>query len=399
MPRAFHERGVLRNLYTDVWSRGALGRLRSGPAALRSYASRVHHDLPGDRVVSFNLPTFWERLIWAPRSNSTESIFRSYMRMGEAFGRRVARRLRQAPLDPQTDAFFGYDNGSLEVLEPLAERGITTVVDQIDPGPLEEELVLQEAQKWPGWQATTGRIPQECYARLRREWEKASLVLVNSNWSKSALVQRGVPESKLIVIPLAYEPDAADPPVKCNPDRPLMVLWLGSVILRKGIQYLIEAAKILSGTTVRIVVAGPVGISEQAVASAPRNVEFIGRVTRSRAAEVYQAADVFVLPTISDGFAITQLEAMSQGLPVIATPNCGEVVTDGVDGLLIPAFSGARLAQAIARFDADRFLLPEMSAQALKKSRQFSLARFADGVEQGVTRLRQAPEAATVPRG
>jgi len=50
----------------------------------------------------------------------------------------------------------------------------------------------------------------------------------------------------------------------------------------------------------------------------------------------YRSADVFVLPTLSDGFAITQIEAMSHGLPVIATPNCASVVENGVDGLWCP---------------------------------------------------------------
>jgi len=68
------------------------------------------------------------------------------------------------------------------------------------------------------------------------------------------------------------------------------------------------------------------GITPQAVATAPANVEFRGRVTRDRATREYLVADAFVLPTLSDGFAITQLEAMAHGLPVIVTPNCGAVV-------------------------------------------------------------------------
>jgi len=83
---------------------------------------------------------------------------------------------------------------------------------------------------------------------------------------------------------------------------------------------LIEAARLLTHEDVRFDIVGPIGISRDAVASAPSNMRFHGRVSRDQAADWYRQSDVFVLPTISDGFALTQLEAMAHGLPVIATP-------------------------------------------------------------------------------
>jgi glycosyltransferase involved in cell wall biosynthesis len=87
--------------------------------------------------------------------------------------------------------------------------------------------------------------------------------------------------------------------------------------------------------------------------------------------EFYTRADVFVLPTISDGFALTQLEAMAHGLPVITTPNCGRVVTDGVDGFLIPPRDPAALARAIHVLAED----PER-LQAMREAARQALARF-----------------------
>ena len=130
-------------------------------------------------------------------------------------------------------------------------------------------------------------------------------------------------------------------------------------------------------------------ISRAAVDGAPANVSFVGRVTRDQADEWYRRADVFVLPTISDGFAITQVEAMARGLPVVTTPNCGQVVTHGIDGLLVPAGDGRALAEAIARLDADRELLGAMSGQALIKARGFRLPRQAAQIEGALRRYRQ----------
>jgi glycosyltransferase involved in cell wall biosynthesis len=149
------------------------------------------------------------------------------------------------------------------------------------------------------------------------------------------------------------------------------------VVLRKGIQYLVEAARQLVDRPIRFVVIGPVGISTAAIASAPPNMEFLGRATRDRTAAAYRSADLFVLPTLSDGFAVTQLEAMSHGLPVITTPNCGEVVSHGLDGLVIPAGDAPALAAAIADLADDRPQLEAMSRRAVVKAQTFSLGDVA----------------------
>jgi glycosyltransferase involved in cell wall biosynthesis len=193
----------------------------------------------------------------------------------------------------------------------------------------------------------------------------------------------------MFIVPVAYEAERTHLPSRSNFNGPFTVLWIGSVNLRKGIQYLIQAAKdLVDNPKIKILVAGPIQISDEAIASAPKNVEFVGRKTRDETEEMYRRADVFILPTVSDGFAITQVEAMSQALPVITTPNCGEVVTDGVDGLIVPPCDGHALAEAISKLEADRALLREMSYRALDKSAHFYLPRQSQLVAEAVTNYR-----------
>jgi glycosyltransferase involved in cell wall biosynthesis len=104
-------------------------------------------------------------------------------------------------------------------------------------------------------------------------------------------------------------------------------------------------------------------------------------VTRDEVSRYYARADLYVLPTLSDGFAITQLEAMAHGLPVIATSHCGQVVSDNEDGIIIPARDVDAIVRAIIRIDRDRELLQSMSERALERSRQFTLARYAASIE------------------
>ncbi len=380
VPRALEQQGSLCRLYTDAWCRRGASLLRRGPVPLRALAARRHADLPPDKVVAFTFAALRAQRRSAPPT--VEAAHLEYLRVGRDFAERVNRHLQQQPPNPATTAFFGYNTGCLETLQSLGERGLLTVVDQIDPARVEEEIVREEAKRWPDWETLPGRVPEVYWERLAAEWHAATFVVVNSAWSQAALVRQGVPKSKIAVVPLAYEPSAGVVAARERLAGPLTVLWLGSVTLRKGIPYLIEAAKALP--TVAFIVAGPIHIAPEAVNSAPPNVKFVGRVTRDQAAGFYRQADVFVLPTLSDGFAITQLEAMAHGLPVVATPHCGEVISAGEDGLIVPAGDSAALAAAIAQLDGDRRLLNEMSRQALLTARRFSLRHYAQNLEAAV---------------
>jgi glycosyltransferase involved in cell wall biosynthesis len=157
-------------------------------------------------------------------------------------------------------------------------------------------------------------------------------------------------------------------------------LFLGQVILRKGIQYLMQAAKLLEKEPIQFDVVGPIGISETAVTSAPANVKFHGRATRDQTAGWYQQSDVFILPTLSDGFAITQLEAMSYGLPVVATPCCGAVVSDGMDGFIVPPRNADALAEVLQRYLAEPELIKNQRNATQLKVKQFTLNHLASNL-------------------
>lgn len=376
IPRGFQNHGKLRLLYTEAWCRFARSLMRRGPSPVRALAARFHPDIPSAKVVSFNVATVYDTLFRTPKNPDLSAQYLDYLRIGQWYDDKVTAHLSRQSLSPQFDAFYSFNTGALKTIEMLKARGVFTVVNQIDPARVEEELVHRESEKWTGWERVPGRVPEPYWQRLSAEWNAADLVLVNSQWSKSALMQQGVPESKLAVVPISFEPHRTHVPNRKNLDGPLTVLWIGGVMLRKGIQYLVEAAKKLNGqANVRFVIGGPILISDDAVKSAPPNMTFLGRVHRDATEEMYRQADVFVLPTLSDGFAVTQVEAMAQGLPVITTPNCGEVVTHGIDGLIVPAFDADALAAAVAEIDADRPRLREMSMKALEKSVQFDLAQ------------------------
>src|SRR4030095_4050895 len=163
------------------------------------------------------------------------------------------------------------------------------------------------------------------------------------------------PAEKISIIPLAYEtpgvrgqksaafaeaPAAREVrearlyPDRFTHERPLRVLFLGLVNLRKGVARLLEAARILRDEPVEFWMVGPVEIANASTITSAGQLKWFGPVTRNQAAGFYRNADLFILPTLSDGFAITQLEAQAHGLPVIASRRCGEVVHDGINGIV-----------------------------------------------------------------
>jgi len=392
VPRALRQAGRLSLLCTDFWAGPSLRAVAQvvPVRGLRSLAARFHPELDGSggatretKVRSWTLRSLtWEaRLRRCARSKDFGGLYLGFVEVGREFATAVREELkRRRDWSPET-LFFAYDTGALETLEWLRERGAPCILDQIDPGRVEVEMVREEEKRWPDWATHATEVPEAYFRRREQEWALADRVVVNSEFSRQALIQQGVPGSKLSVIPLCYEAPVTSIENRWKGERSrstLRVLWLGQVVLRKGIQYLLQAARLLAAEKIQFDVVGPIGISEEAIKSAPANVIFHGQATRDQASRWYQRADVFVLPTLSDGFALTQLEAMAHGLPVIATPNCGAVVTHEVDGLIVPTRDAEALARAIHRYLAEPNLLRTNQGAARQKVGQFTLNHLAN---------------------
>jgi glycosyltransferase involved in cell wall biosynthesis len=341
---------------------------------------------------------FWK---WRVRRLAAQGrSHEAYLQTDSAFASAVAR----LKLPPH-DVFFGYSYASLEMLAAEKKRGVLTVLDQIDPGAVEFRIVADEMKQHPEIAGPPPEFPSAYYERSRREWELADVIVVNSEWTREAIIAEGAERAKIEILPLAYETvkETTGPrdngtvgpkvsgqwSVVSSPSTvvsghvvrsPLKVLWLGQVNVRKGIHYLMAAAKLLANEPVHFNVVGPIYILPAAVASASRSMTFHGPISRDRAAEWYRQSDVFVLPTLSDGFAITQLEAMAHGLPVVTTPCCGDVVSDGVDGFIVPPRDADALVKTFQRYLARPDLLRSHQTAAFAKSKQFTLQRLSDNL-------------------
>ena len=273
---------------------------------------------------------------------------------------------------------FVYSYAALGPIRWAKERGWRTVLGQIDPGIEEEKLLVRRYGK-----SATGNAwrtaPPDYWANWHEECELADRIVVNSIWSRDLLIKAGISAAKLCVVPLAYDDSTHTPPRKTTfPEtftsaNPLKVLFLGQLSVRKGVLELLEAAELLLGQPVQFHFVGSLKLSIPTRYHALPHVFFHGSVPRSEVLRWYDYADVFLFPTHSDGFGLTQLEAVSNGLPVIASQHCGDVVHDGYNGRRLSRVTGECIAHRLTEILNDPSLLDRWSRNCSVEN-QFSLA-------------------------
>jgi glycosyltransferase involved in cell wall biosynthesis len=231
-----------------------------------------------------------------------------------------------------------------------------------------ERLGLALAENWEHTDSNIEFFAEE--ARM------ADVVLAASEYVKSGLLELGLPEDRIAVVPYGLEVGFYSEPSSPVPRR---VLYVGTVDPHKGIAYLAEAAKLLreQQCDCEIRVVGPICLPGLAKHPAFAGLKYLGQVPRDEVKQEFARADVFVFPTLTDGFGIVLLEALFAGLPIICTSCCGDVVKDGVNGRVVASNDSKALADAIRQIIENRSLRDSMSRAALAMREQFTLTAYA----------------------
>lgn len=355
VPRALQQIGLLHELITDLWIR---------------LAGRFHPQLASAHVTALNVSALTFEL---GASRFGTRGWPLIIRRNDWFQRSVVTQLARNYTHPNLTV-FAYSYAAEGIFNVARERGWRTVLGQIDGGPAEEQIVSTVATN--GWKPA----PSEYWKRWRNECRLADRIVVNSKWSRQALLSEGVAADKIRVIPLAFEPSTEASSFKRNypaqfaTERRLRVLFLGQINGRKGALQLFDAIKQMGDEPVEFWFVGPLQVDIPH--KLKDRIKWFGVASRADVARYYRDADVFILPTLSDGFGLTQLEAQSWKLPVIASRYCGDVVIHGFNGLILEEVS----AHAIA--DTIRALMrsPEKLAAMSENSRideRFSLRSLA----------------------
>ena len=235
--------------------------------------------------------------------------------------------------------------------------------------------------------------------RERREYLAGDHVEVLSTFARDSFLAQGFPPERVHLNTLgcdtsvfAVAPDTllARRTRLLRGDR-LQVLSVGSFSLRKGAFDLVHIARAFKGqmdfTMVGDIGGDAVGLAKQAQLEGL--IRFQPRVPQSELPSLYALGDVFLFPTIEDGFAMTLAQALVSGLTVLSTPNCcaADLIENGRNGVLVAARDAQGFCNALRALDADRARTAQIADQGASTKIR-SWREVANGVISLATKLR-----------
>lgn len=307
-------------------------------------------------------------------------------------------------------AIFSYSTYASQALRPYmsgADSVKTRLLFQMHPHPasaynlLFDELKIVPDARNSLLQEYEMSIPRGTFRQLVSEPLMANSIFVASSFCAQTVIKNGVSPSQIHVIP--YGVDAEGYPEKSRDIQPrgaLKVVFLGSIIQRKGISYLLEAMKLLKGKAIQLVLCGRIAPDKSLLQKYQDcAIEFKVGLSHREVLHELHSADVFVFPSLLEGFAHVILEAMSCGLPVITTQNtCGpDVVVEGEHGFIIPIRDVDALVNRLEWCLSHREVLAEMGRQAANRAREFTWDRFRQGVRTNYIQSVSPDRARSIP--
>ena len=327
---ALQEAHQLERLVTDwyspfdrAWFRAAT---RAMPEAAIARLRRRHHpSLPSDRVETL-----------------THLALRDAMRPGRPsdmdarIGARagvIARRRAAGLLSYSYYAYHAF----------RASEGVDLprVIFQVHPHPASlRTLFIDEMDRVPEARTSLAgeaglTLTPTHYAEVCEEPRLADLCIASSGYTRRTLIENGVDAERIRVVPYGVDLEWYRPPAEA-PRGPFRVLFVGQMVQRKGLSYLLEAWRRLRLPNAELVLAGHGMADDALLAEAGEGCTIRRAVSRAELRHLYQTSDVFCMPSLAEGFGLVYLEALACGTPVIATPNTGaaDLVTPGVDGFV-----------------------------------------------------------------
>ena len=334
VPRALSEVGSLELLFTDAsrhtfpWRQIALlVDADNLPRFLSSSLRRRIDDVPADRIRGFWLYAvsgrLWDRL--RPRESKVDF----WVRRNRRFAQLVCSRSWQA-----TDTVYAFNGAALEIFQLARRRGLRCLLDQTAaPWRYNTMLLRKEIERWPDWENSPADLDRSgaMIEREEAEWELADTIICGSDFVVEQVGAVGGPAEKCRVVryPTPALRMSCKPHRKGNAELPIRVLFVGTLQLRKGIQYFYEAARQLGGKRFQFRAVGESALTVSAHQKLSGVAEVTGRVSRPEVAKHLDWADLFVLPTLSEGSANVCHEAIAAGLPVLTTRAAGIEVSSG----------------------------------------------------------------------
>ncbi|MAG34716.1 MAG: hypothetical protein CL878_00480 [Dehalococcoidia bacterium] len=349
LAEALYQQGALAGLYT------------ADPRRPRALPARLVHRFPW-----FHLPVWW-----AQRAGHTGAARVAAWPAAVAFDRWAARTL--APADVVV-ALAGF---GLHTLRRARRRcGALTVCDRGSTHTVEQQQRLQ---------ATAARYalpfqptPSGMVGRELAEYAEADLITVPSSVAWRSFRRQGIPSARLARVPFGvdlvqFSPANETSQVGEGGDTSFRVLSVGQLSVRKGIPDLLAALAPLHGEDLELAFVGALHAEVRPVLRYyAGQFRWLGHRPERALPHHYRRAAVFVLASVEEGLARVLLQALACGVPVVATDasGAGDVITDDVEGFVVPTGHPEALRQRVLQLRHDPALRERMSAAARARALQ-----------------------------
>lgn len=270
--------------------------------------------------------------------------------VSRALDRCAANRL----LEGAFSGVYAFEHGAHQLFRIARERGLARLYDlPLGYWRAARRILMEEAERSPEWAATLPASGDslEKGERSDAELQLAELVFVASTFALQTLDL--APDFSGSVVVNAFGAPApslmlSEPPRR-RPGGPLRVLFIGPLGQRAGLGYLLQACDDL-GSAVELTLIGsrPSAACPPLEAALARH-RWIASCAPEDMPREMGRHDVFVLPSLFEGFGTTLLDAMAIGLPVITTPHTAgpDLINDGVEGFIVPIRSPDHLAEKL----------------------------------------------------
>jgi len=269
--------------------------------------------------------------------------------------------------------FYGWSDMSLLTIKQLKKIGVPTLIDRGSTEIKAQKRILEGAFRNEG--VKTNVIGEKLLNRIYEEEEIVDFIVFPSSFPKLSYLEEGFPESKLKVNTLGVDLKKFKPKEEYNSDK-FRVIFVGLLGIRKGVHFLLRAWRKLGLKNAELILIGTLEkYSKEIILNELRktnNAIFLGGVDNPEFK--YRECDVFILPSIEDGFGQVVIEAMACGLPVIVTENVGakDCVRSGFDGLIIRPFSVDSICESILFFYSNPDKVQDMGRSGSIQAQNFT---------------------------
>ena len=391
--RTFDKEGLLAGFHTSIVANPSDAWLKLLPSKVRSEWLRRTYPIESSRIVTRPFREFL-------RLTLPKLGLGKYAHGGESFAglhavyidsdKNLARKLPHLLKKESFKGVYASDGAALETFKVAKQLGLTCVYDlPIAYWETLRRLLKEEAERMPSWAVTLGGGISDSEDKLQRktqELELADVVVVPGSFVEDSLPDWAA-NKKVIVAPFG-SPDTfhGHQHDQYPMNRPLRVLFAGSMGQRKGLGDLFNAVKMLNTKNIELVVLGSLLAPLDFYKNEFPHFRYEANRPNAQVLELMQSCDVFCLPSIVEGRALVMQEAMSQGLPVIITPNTGgaDLVQESRTGFLVPIRSPHAIAEKINWFLDNRSKIPEMGIAARQHAARYTWENYGSIILNGL---------------